>query len=241
MLIDQLVIHDEEGAEHFVRLYPGMSFDDVRKRIRRWGRTPKKVWVHCTQSRFEEYAEHARRAIPGGTLQQLPFTEAGVHSESARTKFTMTDHSFRAIAKIALHYYLVHTRRRLRGDEPSFAAIRDFIMNGGEKDRFFQSSGTKFVMPFGNLPGGRCITPVEWCHVLAANETEGVAVVYVQLFVGPGSVPLAHYITLGAIPSKIILPDLVWGHVYRYDTGGESVRYAGQVEEASLTRTRPWS
>jgi hypothetical protein len=111
-------------------------------------------------------------------------------------------------------------------------------MNGGDIETFLKQSGPKFAMPFGDIPTGGVMTPKQWCHVIAADETGKIAVVYLQLFVGRGCIPKPHYIQLGSINSKIIVTSSTWGHVYLYDESPSMDRYAGQVEQAQITRIR---
>ncbi|MCH8843362.1 MAG: hypothetical protein IID61_10340 [SAR324 cluster bacterium] len=237
--VDLLVIHDDADNEEFVRLFPGMSLLALQEKIRSLRIKRKTTWLHCDEYRYEEYLQLVEKALPGGKPQRHADTEAGVHPVQGTTKFILTDHYFRAIAKIAFHYYLAHTRRSVRGDEPGFAPIRDFIMNGGEKDQFFHASGRQFVPPHGTLGPG-CLTPANWCHMLVADEREEVVVSKVQLFIGPGVIPLEHYVTLGPTASRVVCPDFIWGHAYHYDANNKSARYVGRVEEIVLTRTKPW-
>jgi len=175
---------------------------------------------------------------PKSEPHNLPDTEAGITQVNGCVTFKVTDHYFRSLAKIAFHYYLVHSRRGFRGDEQCFSPIRDFIMNGGDDKGFFKQPGPKFAMPFGEIPSGGVITPKQWSHIIAADETDKVATVYIQLFVGPGCVPKPHYIKLADINSNVIIPSSTWSHVYLYDESQKSGRYAGEVKEAQITRIR---
>jgi len=111
-------------------------------------------------------------------------------------------------------------------------------MNGGERESFFRQFGPQFVMPYGKLPSGGVLTPTQWCHVIAADETGKMATVYLQLFVGRGCVPNPHYVMLADIDSRIHVPPSTWGHMYLYDDPPGSDRYAGCVEDAQITRFR---
>jgi hypothetical protein len=171
-------------------------------------------------------------------LDELPPTEAGMHRAQGRIIFTVNDHYFRALVKIAFHYYLTRTRRGMRGDEPAFMVLRRFIIDGGHHENFFHRSRTTFAVPFGELPNGGAVTPSQWCHILAADETCEVVVVYVHLFVGPGCVSHPHYVTLGPLDSQIVLANGVWGHVYMYDRVQPPTGLAGRVIPATFTRLR---
>jgi hypothetical protein len=237
--IDQIVIHDEKGEEYFIKLFARMRPEQLKDRIKKLGITKiDKMWVHFDERLSSEFQQLLKEVWPKSEICSLPVTEAGITQINGRITFIANDHYFRSLAKIAFHYYLVHSRRGFRGDEQCFGPIRGFIMNGGNIEDFFNQSGPKFAMPFGEIPTGGVLTPKQWCHVMAANETGKAAVVYLQLFVGRGCIPNPHYIQLGNIHSKIIVPNSTWGHVYLYDESPSADQYAGQVHQAQITRIR---
>ena len=237
--VDQIVIHDEQGKEYFIRLFSGMSPKQLKNRIKKQGINKiDKTWFHCDTEHLSEFQLLMKKTWPKSEPHNLPDTEAGITQVNGCVTFKVTDHYFRSLAKIAFHYYLVHSRRGFRGDEQCFRSIRDFIMNGGDEKTFFKQPGPKFVMPFGKISSGGVITPKQWSHIIAADETDKVAIAYIQLFVGPGCVPKPHYIKLADINSNVIIPSSTWSHVYLYDESQKSDRYAGEVKEAQITRIR---
>jgi len=237
--VDQLVVHDDQGEEYFIELFSGLRPEQLKDRIKKLGINKiDKTWLHCDTERWSEFQELMKKTWPKLEIHNLPETEAGITQVNGRVTFKVTDHYFRSLAKIAFHYYLVHSRRGFRGDEQCFGLIRDFIMNGGDDKAFFKQSGPKFVMPFGEISSGGAITPKQWCHIMAADETDKVAVAYIQLFVGRGCVPHPHYIKLADINSKVFISSSTWGHVYLYDESPNSDRYAGQVQQAQVTKIR---
>ncbi|OHB59861.1 MAG: hypothetical protein A2167_08755 [Planctomycetes bacterium RBG_13_46_10] len=189
LAVDQIVIHDEQDKEFFIELFPGMGPDGLKKRVERLGTVKiKKTWIHCDDKHWTEFKK-LTETWAKSEIQNLPDNNVGITQVNVRTKIVVTDHYFRSLAKIAFHYYLVHSSRGFRGDEKCFGPIRDFIMNGGNDKDFFNKSGPKFIMPFGKILSGGVITPNQWCHIMAADETDKEAVVYIQLFVGRGCVP----------------------------------------------------
>jgi len=237
--VDQIVIHDCQGKEYFIKLFTGMSPEQLKDRIEKLGIGKiDKLWCHSDSERFSEFKHLLKKVFPKSEMGSLPEREAGVTQAVGCVTFKVTDHYFRALAKIAFHYYLIHSRRGFRGDEQCFGPIRDFITNGGNDKAFFKQSDPTFIVPFGEIPSGHVITPKQWCHVIAADETDRVAVVYLQLFVGPGCVPHSHYIELAEIKSNIVVSNPTWGHVYLYNESPRSGRYAGRVEQAQITRIR---
>lgn len=236
--VDQLVIHDNQGKEFFIKLFTGMRSEDLKKRVQKLGISNiEKTWIHCDEKCWSEFKQ-LTEAWAKTKIKSLPVTEAGTRHINGRITFNVTDHYFRTLAKIAFHYYLIHSNRAFRGDEQCFGPIRDFIMNGDNDKTFFNQSGPKFVIPFGEILSGGVITPNQWCHIIAADETNKVAVVYLQLFVGRGCIPQPNHIKLADINSTIFIPNSTWGHVYLYDESPRSDRYAGQVEQTQISRLR---
>ncbi len=237
--IDHIVIHDDQGKEYFIKIFTGMSSEQLKNRIGKCGINKiDKTWFHYDMVHESEFQQLFKAVWPKAKMFNLPAGEAGVTQIEGCITFKANDHYFRSLAKIAFHYYLIYTHRGFRGDEPCFESIRDFIMNGGNEKTFFGQTGPKFFMPFGEIPSGGVITPAQWCHVIAADETDQIAIVYLQLFVGPGCVPQSRYIKLANINSKILVPNSTWGHVYLYNKSQESDRYAGEVKVAKITRIR---
>jgi len=237
--IDQVIIHDDAGKEFIFPLFEGMKPQQLEAKVKkRISGKAAKTWLSCDESQWVEYSELVLHIFPGSQMLQLSSTEQAVHRVQGRTTLKITDHYFRALAKIGFHYCLAHSRRGLRGDEPGFLPLRKFILGGGEIDTFFQPVGTPIVLPFGELPLGGVVTPHQWCHVLAADESNEFAIAYVNFFLGPGCVRKPHYISLGPTGSSIMAPHFVWAHVYLYDEVQKESGYAGIVDEASVTRIR---
>ncbi len=231
----QLIIPGENDSEHYIRLFPGMRPEQLQKRIADTNVPPG--WtarLTCDEQHWEEFVQLVKQAGPGYKVDEGPSTEAGVHRTPWHGKFTMTDASFRAIAKIGFHYYLAHSQRGVYGDEPGFSGIRDFIMNGGKVAEFFEGSHARFVLPF-RPPW----YPENYCHVLAADESEETAVANLHLFLGPGIDRPAYSVVLGSVGSKVIVPGFVRAHLYLYGEATNPDRYAGRVVSVTVTRFRP--
>lgn len=234
--VDQLVIRDEKDSEHTIRLFPGMRADQLRDRIRgKVSGEVKDAHLHCDDGRWDQYLSLLKQIWPELRIEELAPTEPGVHRVPGRIKFIVNDAYFRAIAKIGFHYYLVHSKRDLNGDEPGFSRIRDFIINGGNFEEFFDKSKARFVLPFRHP-----WHPSHYCHVLAADESEETAIAYVHLFIGPGIDHPPYYVTLGPVGSKVVVPGFVQAHFYIYDQPNSSGRYAGPVVRATVTQFRPY-
>lgn len=234
--VDQIVIQDPHGNIERVRLYPGMRLEQLQKKIKT--QNIHMVRLDAREQHCNEYIGLLKGLSPGIRMEEKQATERGTYQRQGRIGLFVTDRYFRAIAKMAFHYYLAHNCRQLRGDEPEFGPIRDFIMQGGDISQFFHSSGRTFLHPFRNLPTGEAIVPNRWCHILVASETAGVAVIYVNLFLGPGAVPLPYHVTLHQVPSRSIASAAHWGHLYIYYHPQPETGHAGYVEPLSLIRMR---
>jgi len=237
--LDQIVIHDSKGIEHFFRLFPNMNADVLKQKIESEIAPPPipALWLHCSDvQRGEEYESLIRKMWSRGERHVLPPTPEGNHPVNGRIQLTVNEHYWRSLAKIGFHYYLCHSRRGVRGDEPGFAAIRNFIINGGDRMLFFRAPQNAYAMPFGELPDGGIKTPIQWCHVLGADETNKEVAAYVHLFVGPACIPTSYQIVLGVLESDILgLSSFAHGHVYLYDELQTPNGKAGVVEEATMT------
>lgn len=241
--VNHIFVRDTAGKETHIRLYPGIRDDQVRKALENAGLCEMKdASLHCSPEHWSEHRSLLQKLWPNARFEERDPTPVGVHPETpGKIKFVVNTHYFQAVAKIAFHYFLRHSRRGFTGAEPYFAAIRDYIANGGNHEQFFKrANGPAFVLPFGEIPGGDVVTPGQWCHVLAACEGNREGVSYVQLFVGPGCIPAPYYVWLGRWDSPIITPNSTWAHLYLYDQLQQDGRYAGRVEPMQVSGPPAW-
>ncbi|NQT19261.1 MAG: hypothetical protein HQ592_06120 [Planctomycetes bacterium] len=129
---------------------------------------------------------------------------------------------FRAIAKIAFHYYLLQDNS-VGGDEREFSGIRDFILKGGDADRFVTSD-----LP---LQKGACFG--DPCHLFGAGRNGQSVGAWVMFSAMPdGDNPQRYYVNIGKDPGHIIrLRSNAWAHRYRYYSAGEGEKnnYDGEI------------
>lgn len=237
-LIDHVLVWDAMGKETHIRLFSGIRPDQIRQACRDAGlEKMKEARLHCSEDNWAEFTGLLCDLWPTAKFERGASTPAGVDCDmSVKIELVVNISYFQAIAKIGFHYFLTHSGRGFRGDEPHFEAIRRFITEGGNIEGFFKRANRPtFGMPFGALRDGRVITPDRWCHVLAACEADRQATAYVQLFVGPGCIPASYYIWLGQWSNPIISLNHTWGHVYLYDNPQQEGCYAGSVERAQIT------
>lgn len=234
--VDQIIISEAEDKRHFIPWFPGMNADRVRKEIarRKIGKFDT-IRFECDRAHIDEIRLLLQTLFPNWKVTDDYGIEPGTHSIHGRGTFYFETWYYQALAKIAFHYYLCHNKRGLRGDEPAFAATREFIRDGGDKDTFFKPPGPQLIAPFGEVPGG-IITSPTWLHLLGGFEVDRTIVVYMQFFVGPDHVSRPHYVTLGVIKSPVVLPARtgLWGHVYEYEDDRTDTK-AGKVTEATFS------
>jgi hypothetical protein len=235
--IDQLVLIGADGNERHLRLYPEMTANTLRSRIKALDVVPTTSYLHTDERYFDKYIGLLKEVCPQCELFEKETQGTGIYWVKFRATFTYHADYWRAIAKIAFHYYLVNSRRGLNGDEPEFDDIRHFLLCGGDHKRFFGPPQTQFLLPFGELPSGKALLPQNWVHLLAADESQNSAIVMVSLFIGPLRPPRPYYITLGRFRSELVVPGAVFSHAYQYDSalGGS---FAGRVDSISLTKLR---
>ena len=230
--VDHIVVRDKNGDDHRIRLFDGMRLEQLKERLATRVKVPiEDARLHCGDQDFSKYLDLMRGVWPNLKVQELPATEAGTHRVLGRVYFSVTERYFQAIAKIAFHYLLIHTRRGFSGTEPGFGYIREFIVNGGAVDQFFAPSPKPISPPLSLRKDTR------WCHVLIANESANPICVQVQLFTSPSGTGTPYQVMLGQLDSAILVPAYVYGHRYLYDPPeNRRGRYSGEVRDLPILR-----
>ena len=231
--LDYLVAADEEGKERRIQLFPKMRPEQLKERLEK-ANVRSIVGAHMQggDKTWLTYSKLLQEVQPGIKLTELPCIEPGLHRMPGRTFCTITVRYFQAIAKIAFHYYLIHSKRNLVGNEALFQDIRRFILDGGDKDRFIESCQPRSVSRLDTS-----LNRSEWFHLLAADESDSKIQVELQLFAAPESPTLSHRVTLGDLNKCVIAPEYVWGHKYSYWSKEEaSTRILGVIEERPILK-----
>lgn len=232
--IDQLVVIDSEGIQYPVPIHLGMSAEAVRARIKGLGIEGRiNIHFNVSDENSEWFERIAEELWPGAERIEFPVTKVGVYRVPGLVSFTVNDHYFRALAKMAFHYYLCYNGSSVRGDEREFTNLRRFILEGGDPEPILltpRESPVYFGVPFGDVVGGGVVSSAQWCHLLAADDTQGIIVVYLQLFIGPGYANPPHYIALGPTPAGLRARG-AWAHVLTWEPGSTS---KGTVEPKEI-------
>ncbi len=228
---DQLIIEDGKGESHFITLHPKMSAASLKKKVdsivTEIDKTPP-TRILCRVANTNHYTKIIREVWPNIKIELVSTEEPGYHKSKVEVSMVRTDHYFRAIAKIAFHYYLTRSDRA-KGNEEGFAEIRRFIMSSGNGKAFFDCP--KYFMDMESN-----MVPVRWYHSIAASEEEGEVIGYVRLCHGPEFKGLEHNIRLGQLSSKLVLPRETWGHQYKYYKPVPERGDVGSVCPLRLTR-----
>lgn len=137
---------------------------------------------------------------------------------------------FRAIAKIAFHYFLIHNND-FSGYESCFEPIRRFIRYGeGENDFVVQKKGNLVA----DINQG--YRPKYYGHFLISSVNNSNLVTDVQLFIGHDLDPPYYTVLLGKNPRTIILPTQQTGHFYSYFEPENRKEYTGEMQELHYFR-----
>lgn len=232
--VDQLILRDAIGQEHHVELFAKMRPEQLQDQLRRRGllsATP--TGINCpweTRGDFQRLVTDVFPSIKSITDLRM---DPGTYPFRGRAEFNVSLSYWQALAKIAFHYYLVHNQRGVLGSEEAFQPIRSFIRHGGDPRDFFKRPDIPFVVPFGADGPGTVRCPKIWCHLVAANDSETAIFVYLQFFLGPGSIPPPTYIALADSDAGLERGG-VWGHLYQQDGNGKG-RFAGTVSRVSIS------
>lgn len=234
--IDQLVIVLSDDSNTHIKLFPSMSAQAIRRKLDQRGISDSdivRVHWHSDEKYVEPYKAMLKELWPQLEQGESPSVEAGIHKVPVRIECKFTQKYYRAIAKIAFHYLLACTKCGFTGHENAFIPVREFIINGGDQNHFFQNTEPKIALPVGVLGNGQAVLPARWMHMLCCFESPSSAVVAVYTLFGPQRPPSPHFVTL--IQDKP-LPDITehrYGHVFIYgnpDLGDTETAFVKPVQ-----------
>jgi hypothetical protein len=217
----------EDDSSHTIPITDGMTREEFQKKVIALGikyfkhgfisAAPEEIpWVETLFEGFKTQGK-TQWVQPKRPIMYGPFA----------IKFTVTDRYFRAIAKIGFHFFLTKFPR-IRGHEPCFSAIRNFIMNECPLDeigRFVTTSQEQFAY---QLRAGDRLSV--WGHLIAVESDYMGFRAKVQLFVGPESRSMVHTVQIGKNPSPIHYSE-AYGDFFAYYPAGERDEFDGEVSE----------
>ena len=231
---DSLVAPDDKGVDIFVEMHPQMSVKQLKQKLRAAGITGwERARVHFDEANQEAY-RHLFSELGVQIAENLPDTPEGLHNVVHRVHFKFSEKYYRALAKIAFHYFLTRSSRRVRGYEIEYAEIREFIRKGSGNSRQFFVNPTVGFEPFPEQQ-----RPSRWGHMLFSSEGSRLVEVYFNLYMGPRIVRKGNWIRIGRTRALIEAPPYAFGHAYLYDKNGD--KFDGSVMALGLSPFPPSS
>jgi hypothetical protein len=176
----QIQVTSGGGQHRYMLLNLAWQPDTLRKMVATVGfREPQLTEIYCDPDEVDEARALLSPVFPGFTAQA--YARDGESAQrQMRGEFRLAAPYFRGLAKIAFHYAIAHAPW-LRGDEPEFGLLRDFIRHGRGNPWFFVEDATG---QFSFVPRNKTVR--RWAHFLALDSDEMGVLVRLQLFLGPG-------------------------------------------------------
>ncbi len=138
---------------------------------------------------------------------------------------------FQAIAKIAFHYFLLHSKV-FDGSEAEFRTIRRFIRYGeGDEWNFIEKNDQPIAQ---DLSGND--RPSYYGHILRTEITLDRIALCVQLFIGHDYKPEWYRVILSQKKRKVFLQTEEFGHYYRYLEPDKRSKYDGVIENVTVAQ-----
>lgn len=235
--IDHLSIVLSDGSNKFIRLFPSMTVKALRRKLEQLGIKDDDLigthW-HADEEHAEEYKQLVMQVWPTARHVEQPSTEPGVRRVQGRVECRFTINYYRALAKIAFHYFLANDSSGLTGHEPCFAPIRTFIESGGDHKPFFENQKPMISLPIGVLTDGSALLPRNWMHMLCCFESPESIVVAVYTLFGPKRPPSPHFVTIvHGVPAGVI-DQRQFGHRYIYGDDNTNNLFVEPIKIGSI-------
>jgi hypothetical protein len=229
----QLVIKEDDGTSHLIPIPPDLT-DPIKIR-EQFDNLP--IRDRSTMSvTFVSYPDEADRIVP--LLRQVwpqltfgPATPGATVSSGVVTEINLTSRYFRAIAKIAFHYFLTQFPH-INGADVCFDEIRRFIISDQSTlDDAKKLIGRRAAPLLGNMRDGS--QPDGWvAHILTAEMSGNEYLGHVQMFVSRDYPSQAYTVTLASGQRSIVTGT---GHGYRYFPDEQRGRYIGEARPLRAT------
>lgn len=226
------VIFVKDGQAHHVPLSNTTTPDQLRNSYNELGITqPEDVRFVCDMEEMV-WVEPLLHAAWPETNHELKGETATTYN-GATVDIVLTNRYFRAVAKIAFHYFLTQFPQ-FTGHESMFDDIRAYILDEDHKvehaneyvgERQLPLIGE--MLPVGSRPRG-------WKgHVLAAEIKNGECLAHVQMFLSEDFPSRTYTVRLA---SGAAAPESGSGHLYAYYEDGPHGKYAGEALPLTWTR-----
>jgi hypothetical protein len=199
----QIVVRKPDGPIARIPFNRAWSAEQLREAIanrRLEGCIPVEVYFDDDEGNREAVkARDLLRSVFGDLSEAVAFMGAGNREvKPIRLAAGITRRYIRGLAKTAFHYHL-WACPILRGDEPQFSQIRDFIRRDtGEWRELVQIEAQQFIPMF---RGREPMVPRHTSHLFHSALSRDAILSWVQFFVGPDSLPPPSKVTLAIRPS----------------------------------------
>lgn len=235
-LLPQLVLVAQDGTCDQIVLLNPMSVgpDELKKKIARTkGQKWKKAWaVQLSNDEADHIFDLLKQLGLYGGEEVLDQIKPFKSTVCVSGVITYGKDYFRAIAKIAFHYFLLHSKV-FDGSEPEFDALRRFVRYGeGDEGRFI----VKVDGAIAYDPSGRD-RPTYYGHVLRTDVSPDRIAIDVQLFFGHDYTPNLYRVNISDKRPAIFLPSEEFGHYYRYLEPEKRTQYDGVIENLTVAQT----
>ena len=213
-----LITEKIQNAEHLLSELKDKNLVDAEF-VECWSAPDEEEWIERLCKDFD-------RKIDYGKIIQ--YGDMGERKLVAT--FMVNNNYFRAVAKIAFHYFLKFFHL-FTGFEKEFDVIKDFIFNGGESEQWVRQVEGSFIIEL--EPN---IATDKYGHLLAIDKNEHDIRAKVYFFVGPGITPHRYYeVFIGKNPEMIIYHQGV-GHQFVYFDKPEEDGYDGRMDPLQTIR-----
>lgn len=222
----QIIVIDSNEIYHSILVTENIKdSDDLKKELNKRELLDSKV-VECWASPEEQdWIEGLCEGLDFriNWSDEIPYQI--VEKTRIAATFTVNDYYFRAIAKIAFHYFLKFFNQ-FSGNEKQFDGIKQFILSGGNSDNWVRQVKGSFIICLN--PG--FTTTDRYCHIIAVDKDEKNILARINFFIGPKGVPPHYYeVFIGRNPEKIIFPQGI-GHQFVYYDELDKDGYCGRMD-----------
>ncbi len=223
----QIIVQDNKGKYYPIRITDNIqTFDDLNKILQSKGLVDcKPVESYATPEEIEWIDRICKGFKESFEWNELSFMPSEKEKEFV-VKFVITEKYFRAIAKIAFHYFLQHFTQ-FSGFEKEFEGIKHFIMNGGKVKTWVKQVQGSFIYDLQSPH----ITIDKYAHFIVAEKLSSHIVAKMIFFVGPIGNPSSYFqVMIGRNPGRIYYPQSV-GHQVVYFDQEDANGYIGIMQK----------
>lgn len=227
-IVDQIRIEFKNEISEEVRLFNGMEVKHIAERLEKFkSQSVKSVRIHASSEMYAKAKDAVLLIWPESDHQELdPIDTSKGHW--LRSSVRVTSRYFRALAKIAFHYYVVYSRQAHAAGSPKFSPIRRFILEGGDPEQFYVNDRHKrvrFEVPTSVAYEACSTRSAWWSHMLWADTSSGRLLVGLQLFYGRGCIPILHQFDFGATTDET----MTFAHLLTWKQGSSKIGVAEQM------------